>query len=395
LGDEQRTFVAQIRDRAVDLSEHLNGLLDLVRIRDAGAEFFQGSLSESGPLGDLKVSGSYFMPMQAGSGEPAALTYRAPTPITVRRGQAALVPIIDTIVDYTELCVYNGAKMSHHPLRVWRLRNTSGLALEQGPVTVLDGGAYAGEGIVRLTGAGDELQIPLALEVGVLVREERAYVPRRLRDVAFSAEERCAWVTWDDLRRTRYQLASTLPRPVTVLIEQRDILGGAYIDSPDPVETNQGHTRWAVELPAGGSAALTVTARQPQRYRQDPASWQAKELEELHAVGGLDARAFGLLQSLLALKEAEAGAMAQRQRLDAELAGLRALQEQLRQNLQALGDSEREVALRDQLLDDLAASEARRKAIGGQLLTLEQEATERAARHQALLDALYTPGAAG
>jgi hypothetical protein len=53
------------------------------------------------------------------------------------------------------------------------------------------------------------------------------------------------------------------------------------------------------------------------------------------------------------------------------------------------------VALRDQLLDDLAASEARRRAIGELVQTLEQAATARAARRQALLDALYAPAATG
>jgi hypothetical protein len=93
----------------------------------------------------------------------------------------------------------------------------------------------------------------------------------------------------------------------------------------------------------------------------------------VHAAGGLDDRAYGLLQALLALGAEDVAASAQHQRLEAELAVLRALQEQL--------------------LDDLAGREVGRRAIGELLQALEQATAARAARRQALCDALYTPAA--
>lgn len=71
LSDEQRELVTQIRNRASDIAGYLSNLFELVRLRDAGEDLPRTGMFESGPLGDLKVSGSYFLPMQAGSGEPA------------------------------------------------------------------------------------------------------------------------------------------------------------------------------------------------------------------------------------------------------------------------------------------------------------------------------------
>lgn len=389
--DEQRNVLTNIRDNAIRVSNHLNALFDLVRIRDEHSPALPGFLHQSGPLGDLKVSASYFLPMQMGNAEEQFLTYQAPTTVSVRRGQAALVPIIDTEVAYEELCVYNGAKMSNHPLRVWRLRNTSGVALEQGPVTVAAQGRYRGEGIVRFTGVGDELQVPFALEFGVLVSEELDYLPRALHSVVFNREERRAEVSWYYGTRTRYRLASNVRAETSVLVERRDSPRGEYFVTPEPLERQEGHTRWQVLVPGAGQAELVVQEREVRISYENIAHWRAETVEELWAAGAFDEATHGRLQRLLTIAAEEGAASGARAALDQEQNQIGALQEQLRKNLGALGASEREVALRDRLLDDLEASEERRRAIGAERRELDQQAMARERQREVLLDELFSP----
>ena len=73
-----------------------------------------------------------------------------------------------------------------------------------------------------------------------------------------------------------------------------------------------------------------------------------------------------------------------------ELAQLLDVQEQLRKNLGALGNSEREGILRNRLLDDLEASEERRRAITTARRALEQQEQQRELRQQAVLDELFS-----
>ncbi len=61
--------------------------------------------------------------------------------------------------------------MPNHPLRVWRLRNTSDVALEQGPATLVRNGQYLVEGLMCFAGVIDDIQIPYAHEFGILVTE--------------------------------------------------------------------------------------------------------------------------------------------------------------------------------------------------------------------------------
>jgi His Kinase A (phospho-acceptor) domain len=389
LSDDQRSFVNVIRDNAGRVLEQLTSLFELVRIRDRDTPALPGYLYRSGPLGDLKVSGSYFLPVQMGNAEQSSLTYRAPTPISARRGQAALVPIIDTEVVYEELCVYNGAKMSNHPLLVWRLRNTSGVALEQGPATLTAAGSYLGEGLVRFTGVDDDLQVPYALEFGVLVSEEREYPPRVLQRVVFNADERRAEVSWYHSTHMRYTLASNVRRDVAVLVEHRDPPRGAYFEMPTPADAREGHTRWSVMVPAGGRAELVVREREVRISYENVTTWRAEYVTELREAGGLHDADYERLQRLLAIAQEREDAEARQAGLEAELAQILDLQEQLRKNLGALGTSDREVALRNRLLDDLEASEERRHAIAAGRHELEQQSQEREAHQQAVIDELF------
>jgi hypothetical protein len=391
MNDDQRELITSVRNQATNLTNHLNSLFDLVRIRDDHAPISAGLLQQSGPLGDLKVSASYFLPMQGGNAEEQFLTYQAPVPVSVRRGQAALVPLIDAEVAYEELCVYNGAKMSNHPLRVWRLRNTSGVALEQGPVTVSDAGRYRGEGIVRFTGVGDELQIPFALEFGVLVREELEYLPRTLFRVLLNPSERRAEVSWYHATRTRYQLASNVRADATVLVERRDSPRGEYFESPTPAERQEGHTRWQLLVPAGSTTELLVQEREVRTSYEQVTNWRRETIEELRAAGGFADATYTRLTRLAALADEDAAAGEARSDLEEELSEIAGVQEQLRKNLGALGDSEREVALRDRLLDDLEASEERRRAIGADRRALDQQEAARERQREALLDELFAP----
>jgi hypothetical protein len=388
LSEQQRDMLRPIRQQAERMQSVLNDLLSLVRLWDTGAEpptlFYR-----AGPLGDLKVSGSYFMPLQMGNAEPAYLTYPVAAPVSVRRGQSAMVPIIDAEVTFESLCVYNGAKMPNHPLLVWRLRNSTGVALEQGPVTIVEEGQYRGEGLIRFTGVGDDLHIPFALEFGILVRQETESEPRRLWQVAFDTASRQAQVSWAYITAHRYTLESHIGREVTVRIEQRDRTGGSYVEMPTPELSDGGHTRWPVVVPAHGEAEFTIREREIRMEVEDVATWSPEYVEELHGARLLTERAHGLLRQLSDAVVREALAEQQVATLRVEYQQIGARQEQFRKNLGALGASDRETQLRNRMLDDLEASEDRRRAIEAALIELEQQTRQAQSDRRVALDEIF------
>src|SRR5690606_13929963 len=70
----------------------------------------------------------------------ATFQYIVTAPVSVRRCESALVPIIGKDVKYQRELLYNAAKFPKHPVASLRFDNDTGLTLERGPVTVVEDG---------------------------------------------------------------------------------------------------------------------------------------------------------------------------------------------------------------------------------------------------------------
>ena len=65
--------------------------------------------------------------------------YEIEHPVTIRRNQSALVPIVLRPFEGRPVLLYNKPARAENPMRCVEFRNTTGLTLEGGPVTVLEG----------------------------------------------------------------------------------------------------------------------------------------------------------------------------------------------------------------------------------------------------------------
>ncbi len=390
LTEQQEKFVRMIEDNAARMGQLLSDLLSFMSLRDDGSADRQQLSSgyRSGPLGDLKVSGQYFSPVMTNNAESEYMTYRVDNPVTVKRGQSAMVPIINAQVGYRSLIVFNGDKMPNHPLRVWELTNSTGYALEQGPVTVVDDG-FAGEGLMRFAGVGDSIQIPYALEFGILVSEEIERSDPALFAVEFDAERRQAVLSRSQITTHTYTLLSRVQDDQVVLIERRDPTHDTYHEMPEAVFTGQGHTRWAVSVLGNQTATFPVRIRSVVQSREDAGQWKAEFVDELRTQGFISEQRFASFQALFEAKQAQADAASETQSLKSEHDQIQVLQDQIRKNLNALGVSEREAAIRDQLLTDLENSENRRRIIQARTVTLQQQVQTAVGSQQTLVEQIY------
>ncbi|MBN1311755.1 MAG: hypothetical protein JXB30_10070 [Anaerolineae bacterium] len=386
---QQHQDIETIHKSGQHLLEQINNLLSAVHLKD-DMSMAQPMLFRSGPLGDLKVSSSYLQPMIMENAEPEFLVYEVHTPITVRRGQSAMVPLIDTTTAYEEQRVYNGSKMPNHPLIVWRFANTTGVALEQGPVTISREGQYLGDSLIRFTGVNDEIQVPFALEFGILVTMDTRQNDRReYFDVKLDAHKRQIQVK--EYRRTDYiyTLTSRISEDMTILIERRNPSRGEFDAMPEPVYDAQEHTRWPVVVPANASTVFTVRERDITIWTGDVLQQPPETIEALHGAGLLTEAAYGILHRLMGLMAQAKQDADESKELQAEYGQIISRQEQLRQNLRALGNSKREIGIRERILDDLEASENRRREIEGVLSEINRVGKECAEERETLLDRLF------
>jgi len=96
--------------------------------------------------------------------------FTSPKPITLQRQQSAMIPLVGTSFEAKKISVFDGSRASAfatNPSSGVRFKNSSGMKLPAGPITVYDGGTYAGDALLeflpenenRIISYGDDLSI--------------------------------------------------------------------------------------------------------------------------------------------------------------------------------------------------------------------------------------------
>src|SRR5206468_4257665 len=106
---------------------------------------------------------------QAAAGAMGELfEYRIAQPVTIRKNESAMLPFLQQPINGRKLLIYSDHG-SQHPTNAAELTNSTGKTLDGGPITVYDGGAYAGEALVETVKAGDKRLISYAVDLGTRI----------------------------------------------------------------------------------------------------------------------------------------------------------------------------------------------------------------------------------
>ncbi|MEX1224403.1 MAG: hypothetical protein WEA31_07635, partial [Pirellulales bacterium] len=105
------------------------------------------------------------------------------TPVSLERQRSAMLPIVNSEIEGEKLAIYNENTHAKHPLNGLRMQNTTGLHLMQGPVTVFDGGIYAGDAKISDIAAGSERLLSYAMDLNTEVSFETKGAPEQLVSV--------------------------------------------------------------------------------------------------------------------------------------------------------------------------------------------------------------------
>jgi hypothetical protein len=313
----------------------------------------------------------------AGDERGALFAYRVGHPVSVARGQSAMVPIVNTRLDARRDLLYKSARAPgssrlNHPVAALRLNNTTGLTLERGPVTVLAAGDYAGEAVLPFTRTGAELIVAYAVELGVNVaeqfRHERRVHAVYVKDTYLLIEEY-------DLRSTTYDLTSTLDQPATVTIEHPTLANYTLYETREPDEVGSGFARWNVACPAHARTSFSVAEANLVRRQEQVRSLNGAQIQEFLSRGLLDPALAKALDGILALYRQIDEAKAQIAQAEHERETIFAHQHQIQANLQPLGREGDEGALRQRYVATLAKLEDQLGALAIRIDELEATIT--------------------
>lgn len=186
----------------------------------------------------------------------ALFQYAIEQPVDLPRQQSAMLPIVSGSVEGQRLSIYNAAVHPKHPLAGLRLKNTTGLHLMQGPVTVFDGGAYAGDAQIEDLPPDGQRLVSYAIDLGTEVAPENPQHTSALTTIALKKGTLIA--TFKLVREVSYRVKNSDKQAKTVIIEQPTEGGWTLVEPKQADEKTRDRYRFAVKAEPGTPTVLPI-----------------------------------------------------------------------------------------------------------------------------------------
>jgi hypothetical protein len=297
-------------------------------------------------------------------------------PVSLARQQSAMLPLIEGELQAEKVFVFSGANAANggivHPAISAELTNTTGMRLPSGPITVFDGGTYAGdallnffpEGEKRLISYGDDLTINGRVNSSTSRLLSGVTVSRGLMTISRSLINEKVYVFQNNSREKK-----------RLILEHPLIRNAALTEPASYYERTDSLYRFALILDAGEEHYFTVKEESPLVERITLAQLGLDSLvsyasnEELPSpVRAALMRGVELQRKITEAKNALAALETQRTRLISE-------QDRIRRNLEAAGNQStqgqeylRRMAVMDEEIDtrNTALAEAEKNLLDAQ-----------------------------
>jgi hypothetical protein len=199
--------------------------------------------------------------------------YALESPVSLPRQTSAMLPILTQRIEGQKLSIYNSFVHPKHPLNGYRLKNTSPLHLMQGPLTVFDAGAYAGDARLEDVAPGQDRLISYALDLKSEV--ETLAEPSRQELTTVSFRKGTFLATRKLMEARTYQVRNRDQKAKTVLIEHPFRAEWTLKEPAQAPERSRDFYRFALAVEGGQSAKLLVREERltQQTLRLSDAGW--------------------------------------------------------------------------------------------------------------------------
>ena len=211
-------------------------------------------------MAEMDVSTVAAQASAADAGE--LFVYALDQPLTLPRGEAAMVPIVSRDVAGDKLSIVNnfGSSGKQVAQNGFRLKNDSDLRLSSGPITVYSEGIYGGD--ARLDGLSprDSKLIAYGIDLDLVVT--RQVDQSRTQLLQIIAQNGVLQQRFQGFQTQTYALKNKATKAKTVLIQQPDMGSWELIDPKQRDEKSTEGDRFKVELKAGESRDYQIKWQQ-------------------------------------------------------------------------------------------------------------------------------------
>lgn len=303
-----------------------------------------------------------------GKGVGELFEYDIKQNVTIGKNQSALVPILQAHIDAEKVTLWN--EDSEGALRALWITNTSGETLDAGSIDVLEGGTFAGQGLLDPVRSGEKRLLSYAADPAVRVKVEEDSAERPVSKVEIN---KGVMLTTKEERETKtYTVSNSDSSTREVIIEHPARPGWKLADNLKPEESSASFHRFKVIVDGKSSARLVVEEHHPEIAELALTNLTSDGVAVLAQQQRVTPAMQEAFKRVLDQKTAIANLDAQLKARQQEVESIGTDQARIRENMKALKGSSEERALVERYTRQLNDQEDRLAALRTEIAGLKE-----------------------
>ena len=295
--------------------------------------------------------------------------YKLRQPVTIRRNESALLPILQSGIEIEKVSLFGASGNETHPrLALW-LKNSTGLTLDGGAVTIIDSNAFAGEGIIETIQPAENRLLSYAVDLGTTISTNTGSERSRVQRVQLNRG--VLRLSSKSVEKKTYKIRNNNDSVRTVVLEHPARNGWNLVSSVKPVETSTNYYRFRVETKPKTTVDFVVQEEYPLENTYSVTNVTPEQIAVWVRERSLDAETEKALQNIVSKKNEISAIAKQIETLANEQSQIFSDQERIRNNVARLGQTPDEASLRQRYIKQLNEQENRLEAIKTERQKLE------------------------
>ena len=295
--------------------------------------------------------------------------YKLNDRVTIRKNQSALVPILQSRIDAEKVSVWNPTESS--VLRALWVNNTSDLTLDGGSFNVLEGDAFAGEGLMVAIKPGEKRLLSYAADMGVLVDARQKSENQRVTKCVIAHGTMTQ--STQERQESSYTIRNRDTEKRVLVVEHPARAGWKLADDVTPAESSVSYHRFRVGLDPKKTTTLVVKEYRPVINRYAITNITDGEIKLFLDQKMINPEVEKALRKIIVQKNDIAV-------IDATITGRRGQittisedQQRVRENMKALKGSAEERALVERYVRQLNEQEDRMQSLRHEISEMQQK----------------------
>lgn len=275
----------------------------------------------------------------AASGQQAGelFQYNIKSPVTLARQKTAMLPIVNDNVEGEKISIFNEKVEAKHPLNGFRIKNTSGLYLMQGPLTIFEGNTYAGDALIQDLAPGQDRLISYALDLKVEVDAQGKSEPQELTSAKL---QRGLLVTTKKLQQSRtYTVRNRDQKKKSVIIEHPYRADWELVEPKGQTERTRDMHRIRAQVDADKSQKVVVKEQRQLVEQVQLLTFATDAFGFYIKSPQVSERVKAALRKIVAMRDANAETARQRGRLEQRINEITQEQSRIRENMSRLSQT--------------------------------------------------------